>query len=265
MRIPSTLVITALTATWLLSTSLDPSNPPTGKTGAPGETTCAQSSCHSGGTFTGTVNISGIPDTVVANQSYTLTLTNTSNASKAGFQLTCLTSANAKCGALTAGSGVNVATGSSRQYARQSTPKTLSGGSTSWTFTWKAPATLAVDSFKFYFVTLCANGNGNRTGDNVLLNSKSVHFKTLTSAASDPVADRMVSLYPNPARDFVRVTLTEAASGEVTLFDANGRQVLHSALDAETQLNVSSLPVGIYTAQIHFGERTALKRLVIER
>ncbi len=265
MRIQPTLVFSALCGAWLLFTSLDPNNPPTGKTGAPGETTCAQSNCHTGGTFAGTVSISGIPDTVVANQSYSITLTNTSNAVKAGFQLTCLDASNAKCGTLTQASGVNVTTASSRQYARQSSPKTLSGGSTSWTFTWKAPATLAVDSLHFYFVSLCANGNGNRTGDNVLVSSHKVNFKTLTSAASDPVANQMVRLSPNPAREFVRVQLDEANAGEISLFDANGRKVLHSALESDNQLNVSSLPAGIYTAEIRFGERVAVKRLMIER
>lgn len=76
----------------LSSTIKDPSDPPMGNTGAPGETTCAQTGCHSGGVYTGTVALTGVPDTVTANTSYTLTLTNTSNAPRAGFQLVCLDS-----------------------------------------------------------------------------------------------------------------------------------------------------------------------------
>lgn len=265
MRIPTILAFAGLSVVWLSLTSLDPSNPPTGKTGAPGESTCAQSGCHTGGNYTGTVTLNGLPDTVVASQAYTITLTNASNCVKTGFQLTCLNAANAKCGNLGNGTGVNIANGSDRQYARQSSAKTMSNGMGSWNFTWTAPATLTGDSIKFYFVSLCANGNGNRTGDNVLVISKKVYFKSATSAATDPEADRLVRLFPNPAHSVVRVQLAESQSGAISVFDNNGRKVLQSDLQsADTELNISLLPAGIYTAEIRFGQRVAMKRLVIE-
>lgn len=265
MRIKSSFVTAGLAATWLLFVQLNPSNPPLGRTGAPGETTCMAAGCHSGGTFTGSVGLSGLPDTVVANQTYSLTLTNTSNAVRAGFQLTCLDAANIKCGTLTTAAGVNVATSGGRQYARQLTPKTLSGGSASWTFSWKAPATLAVDSLKFYFVSLAANGNNNNSGDNVLISTKKVNFRALTSDVTDPEAASRVRIYPNPAKDVVRVALQEAASGQLSLFDNSGRRVLQQTLDADTALDVAQLPAGLYTAEIRFDGRIAHKQLVIER
>lgn len=264
MRIPSTLVVLLLGVAWLSLTSLDPSNPPTAKTGAPGEQTCAQSSCHTGGAFTGTVTLTGIPDTVVAGQAYTLTLTNASNAVKAGFQLTCLDGSNIKCGNLGTGMGVNITTASGHQYARQSAAKTMSNGIGAWNFTWTAPATLNGDSLRFYFVSLCANGNGNRTGDNVLINSKKVNFKAATSAAIDPEADRMVRIFPNPANDNLRIDLSNNASADVQLFDTNGRLVLRNTIDSGAQLNVAKLPDGYYTAEIRFDGRMAVKRIVVK-
>ena len=131
----STFLSLLLLSVWYISTSSrkDPNNPPLARTGAPGETTCGASGCHSGGTFTGTVTISGIPDTISANTSYSVTLTNTSNAVRAGFQLTCLDSLNAKCGSLTNGTGTSTGSQSStgRQYIRQSAPKALSNGAAS--------------------------------------------------------------------------------------------------------------------------------------
>lgn len=266
MRIPAFLAFTGLAAAWLSLTSLDPSNPPTGKTGAPGETTCSQSNCHTGGNYTGTVTLNGLPDTVTAGQAYTLTLTNASNCVKTGFQLTCLNAANTKCGTLGNGTGVNIATASGRQYARQSSAKTMSNGMGSWNFTWTAPTTLTGDSIKFYFVSLCANGNGNRTGDNVLVSSKKVHFKTATSAAIDPEANHLVRLFPNPAHSSVRVQLAESQSGAITVFDSNGRKVLQSDLQsADNELNITLLPSGLYTAEIHFGQRIAVKQLIVEK
>ena len=64
----------------------EPSNPPTGNTAAPGETACMLSGCHSGGTFNGTVNISGVPDTVFTNQTYNITITNQDNKKVAVFK-----------------------------------------------------------------------------------------------------------------------------------------------------------------------------------
>jgi hypothetical protein len=124
------------------------------------------------------------------NQSYTITLSNTSNAVRAGFQLTCLDAANAYAGTLTNGTGTSIGTSNStgRKYIRQSSPKTLSGGSTSWTFTWKAPASAAENKCTFYFVSLCANGNGNNSGDKVLVANESVVLKAV-SAANEPAGD----------------------------------------------------------------------------
>ncbi|MEO6040037.1 MAG: choice-of-anchor V domain-containing protein, partial [Saprospiraceae bacterium] len=129
MKFKSLLTLFGCVALWgmLTSTLRNPNNPPLGNTGAPSETTCQKSGCHASvGNFTGTVSLSGLPDTVAPDQTYMVTLTQTSNAVKAGFQLTCLDAANTKCGTLTAGAGSSLGTLSSRQYVRQSAAKTLS-------------------------------------------------------------------------------------------------------------------------------------------
>ena len=202
MKFKSFFSILGTIALWglLTSTLRNPNNPPLGNTGAPNETTCAKSSCHlNPGSITGTVSISGIPDTVTPNQTYQITLTNTSTAVKAGFQLTCLDAANMKCGNLIATPGNNVGNFSNRQYVRQSTPKFLSGGSASWTFSWKAPATLPEDSIKFYFVSLAANNNGNNGGDNVLRSTKKVILRA-TSASREPDEAALVQSVSQPGR-----------------------------------------------------------------
>lgn len=268
MTSKSFLTIIGVLALWgvLTSTLRNPNNPPLGNTGAPSETTCAKAGCHANaGTFTGSVILSGLPDTVTPNQTYLLTLTHTSNAVKAGFQLTCLDATNAKCGTLTAGAGSNVGNFSSRQYVRQSMPKFLSGGITSWTFSWTAPATLAADSLRFYFVSLASNNNGNNSGDNVLKSSKKVIFSA-TSSSHEPDDASLVRMYPNPAVQLVQVELTTAASGQLTLYDASGKAVLDTLLLQPTnQLDVSALPRGIYLAKIRIGQRLVTRQLVVGR
>ncbi len=261
-------VLALLFVAWFLLTNSmrNPNNPPTGKTGAPGETTCSTTEgCHSGGTFTGTVSISGVPDTVVPNQIYTITLKNTSNAVRAGFELTCWDGGNAMCGSLTAGTGVNIGTGlAGKKYARQSTPKTLSNGSTSWTFTWKAPTTASGNKTTFYFVSLCANGNGNNSGDNALQSSKTVVLQT-TSPAIEPASEAAVRFFPTLVQNnTLHIELLEAADGQITVFDLSGKIVLQQELTTVNDLTVNNLSKGIYTAHILADGKIATKKFVVE-
>jgi hypothetical protein len=265
MNTKSTLACVAMLALWAVLTSNNPSNPPTGKTGAPGEMTCSTTpGCHSGGNFTGMVTISGVPDTVLPGQAYTITLTHASNAVRAGFQLTVLDGNNAKSGTLTAGPGNNVATGGFRQYVRQSTPKNLVGGTTSWTFTWTAPATSPTPDIHFYFASLAANGNGTNAGDNALTNNKTVTFGTLVGTV-EPAALAAVRFFPNPAQDLVRLALPANARAEVRLHDLNGRQVLSTQILADGDgIDVSGLQKGVYIATLRLEGHTVTRELVKE-
>jgi hypothetical protein len=235
-----------LFAILLFSTSfkIDPNNPPTGRTGAPGETTCQASGCHTGGSFNGVVEISGVPDTVIANQTYSITLANTSDAVRAGFQLTVLNNANQKTGTLTAGTGCSIGNAGGRQYVRQSTPRTLSNGGTSWAFTWKAPETVVADSIHFYFVTLCANGNGQRTGDNVLVSKKSTVLPTPVSGSINPISKSAINLFPNPIKSSLSIDFP--GNGAFKIFNANGQLLLKEAIFNHKTIDVSKLQSGLY-------------------
>lgn len=247
----------------LSSTIKNPSNPPTGSTGAPGELTCAQAGCHSGGAYTGTVALTGVPDTVVANTTYTLTLTNTSNAPRAGFQLVCLDATNAQCGTLTAGTGSSVEIASGKQYMGQSTPKLLSAGATSWTFTWKSPATLINSAITFYFVSLSANGNGGTAGDNALKSTKVVRFKSTTSSkeVNKTIA---VNVFPNPTKEVLNIDLADVANAQMTMTDINGRVLLIKQLTEKTsKINIAHLSKGYYNVQIQADGKSVSKKIVI--
>lgn len=263
LKFIASLLFAVLVVLFFTSTRLDPNNPPTGKTGAPGEQTCQAGGCHSGGSFTGTVEISGLPDTVVADQTYSITLTNTSNATRAGFEITVLDGTNSKAGTLMAGSGCSMSNSGGRQYVRQSSPKNLSGGSASWTFNWKAPTTVDGESIHFYFVSLCANGNGNKTGDNVLVNSKTVLLPQPVSTVREQEEAFSAAIYPNPTSDYFTVELPDR--GTITLFDANGRKVYESALEKAAVLDVSRLPEGLYMAKMECDGKQKTQALVINR
>ena len=265
MKIKSLSVSFSLFVTWYVLTGSmrDPNNPPTARTGAPGETTCGASGCHSGGTYTGSVTISGVPDTIVANQSYTVTLTNTSNAIRAGFELTCLDNSNAKCGTLSTGSGTSLGTAGSRQYVRQSTPKNLSNGSISWSFTWKAPASITGNTATFYFVSLAANGNGKNTGDNVLIATKSVVLLP-TVASHEPGDAGLANVYPSAVKDFLHIDLLKGAAGRLTVFDPQGKVIVQTTLVQNNQLDISGLGKGIHFARIESDGKSLVKKFIVE-
>lgn len=255
----------SLAALWftLSSTIKDPSNPPVGNTGAPNETTCAQSGCHSGGAYTGTVTMSGVPDTVVANTTYTITLTHTSNAVRAGFQMVCLDASNAQCGTFTAGTGVSIGTSGGKQYPRQSQVKILAGGSTSWTFTWKAPASLTNNAITFYFASLAANGTGSESGDNVLKSSKVVRLKSTTSnkEVQNAIA---VNVFPNPTKEVLNIELMDTQNAQLTLTDINGKILLIKELSEKSnKINIAHLSKGLYNAQIQVSGKSVSKKIVV--
>ncbi len=250
MQFKNSLFLAVATSILALGTASkrNPSNPPLVNTGAPNETTCQKSGCHSGGSYAGTVTISGLPDTIQFSTTYNLTITNTSNAIRSGFQLTCLDGNNAKCGTLVAATGVNVANQNtnSRQYARQSAYKVLSGGSVSWSFSWKSPATASGNKATFYFASLCANGNGNNGGDNVLTGNKAVVFNT-SVAASEPEWAAAVKIFPTVADKQISVALPENAVFSAVIFSNDGRQIQKLKLNSSLEtVDVSGFSPGIY-------------------
>ncbi|MBK8554519.1 MAG: T9SS type A sorting domain-containing protein [Lewinellaceae bacterium] len=262
-KIQSLYFFALIAAVWCTNSALNPGNPPTAKTGAPGETTCSTSSgCHSGGNFTGTLAIQGLPDTVVPNQSYMLTMLHSSNASRCGFQMTTLDSANLKAGAFTAGSGSNVSNAASgRQYIRQSSAKNLNNGMASWTFSWKAPATAGGNAMTFYLASLAANGNGAKTGDNALTHTQKVVLKNNpVSASQEPNYSADIRLFPNPATAFVEVQVPVAAT--VTAFNLQGQTVFQKALqNGTTGVDIQHWPAGTYVFRIQIGNQEISKKI----
>ncbi len=251
---------------WIINSSLafEPRNPELEKTGAPGELTCEKSGCHSGGKFVGTINISGIPDTVIANTKYDLTITHKSNAVITGFQLTCLDTLNKKCGTLTSGQGSNVGTGATfgRQYIRQSNAKQLVDSTASWNFSWTAPAAITGNTITFYFSSLCGSNTQGEKGDNAIKNTKRVTFM-LPSSISNELLDR-VEIYPNPAKDYFILKGDKIKNLDINIFDIGGRLMQHNIGSNHSKINISELETGIYTVLIQSGKDKIIRKLIKE-
>ena len=88
---------------------------------------------------------------------------------------------------------------------------------------------------------------------------------------NEPVAMQPFNVYPNPATDRITVELNlneTISNAMIDLIDVNGRIVLSARMDegerALVNLEVSSLPAGIYLVRIHTGQDIISRQVVIE-
>jgi hypothetical protein len=153
-------------------------NPPTGKSAAPFDGNC--NDCHSGGNFNGNLTVTGFPATANPGATYdiTVSLANaTGSPSKAGLQLVVVDANNANCGDLIeTASDLGTEFFATREYVEQRGGKNFSGGSVSWDFQWKAPASVPGNTVKVYYIVNMCNGNGGSGGDKPLWDDLSFAF-----------------------------------------------------------------------------------------
>lgn len=164
------------------------SQPPTGRTNAPGESNCATSSCHNGAILSSpnfTVSVVGNPASYTTNTTYNMLVTMNISAPVRGFQVTALDDNNNFVGSftLTNPSNTSLTNANGRQYVGHLNASSFS----SWIFQWTAPSTY-VGPVTFYATGNAANGNGNRSGD--LIYATTFTFNPLVS---QPTADFTVT------------------------------------------------------------------------
>jgi hypothetical protein len=79
--------------------------------------------------------------------------------------------------------------------------------------------------------------------------------------------DALVTLSPNPANDFLQVTLDSKFLGDASyrIYNAAGQLVQENVLlSTRTMLNTSNMGSGVYQLQLTIGGQQVIKRLVIE-
>jgi photosystem II stability/assembly factor-like uncharacterized protein len=81
----------------------------------------------------------------------------------------------------------------------------------------------------------------------------------------DPLA-MDISVYPNPATDWLRINLAGESSATLRLFDLSGRQLLTQKWSpAANSLPVNGLPAGTYILQVEFTGRRRMSKSVLVR
>jgi hypothetical protein len=73
-----------------------------------------------------------------------------------------------------------------------------------------------------------------------------------------------LNMYPNPVSDgTLNIRTPQAKTKQITVFDVFGAPVLQTNLSGE-QLNVSSLPAGVYVIRITEERKTATRKLIVK-
>lgn len=209
----TTLLVLLLISNYTLTYT---NNPPTAKTGAPGEGDCTD--CHSGTAITSgtefknlTISTNMVNDEYVPDSTYKVTVSYVeSGKSKFGFSATALKSSdNSMAGDFTVLSSTTTATDNgtvnskSREYIHQKSGGTSGSGKIDWTFEWEAPSTNEGD-IKFYVALNSSNSNSGTGGDKIVLKDFVI-----------PASSRL------PDADIKTSTLT-VCEGDTLLLDGTG-------------------------------------------
>jgi uncharacterized protein (TIGR03437 family) len=241
------------------------SGPEPRKTGAPGDTTCAQASCH-----VGTANANGnkIEVTFAGGTNYVpgerqrITVRITEPAQVFGFQMTARlgsNEANGQAGRFsTAEDGTQVlcndgstrsATGNCREgqtveFIEHSRPKSAGEFVVDWT-----PPATDMGPVRFYVAANAANGNGQNTGDKIY----TANF-TLTPSAGGGGPRPAIS--SNGVVNGASLTAGVSAGSWVTIFGSN----LASATriwNTQTEIVEGRLPTELDSVKVNIGGKAA--------
>lgn len=240
------------------------SNPPTGKTGAPGEGNCTD--CHSGSTLSaeGVVDFSvgGGPGYIPGN-TYTL-IVSSIGGDKNGFELTILDDSDNQAGTFTAGANSNVAAGGGREYVRHST----SLGEDTWVFEWTAPAEDMGELTAYYTVNK-TNNNGATSGDEIYVGSTPIPIHGASITENE--LDASYQVYYNQLSHELNLnySLPEEAKVVLNIQDLSGRLITHfdfgdqPAGDYTELLQIENItPHSVYIVSL-FVDNTVLNRKIM--
>jgi Secretion system C-terminal sorting domain/HYR domain/SprB repeat len=232
----------------LLSHTTFNENGKAGVTGAPGETGCNASGCHTG-VGAGSVSLtSDIPlNGFVPGTTYNMTLTvSEMGKSLFGMGLEALNAAGTNGGTLAV---TNASTKLLPKGARQNVVHQFNGGAVAdtkaFTFSWTAPAAGSGD-VSFYFAGIAANGDGSEgPEDNAYMGTKI--FKQQVAAL--PITASATA---------TNVSCFGGTNGSTTVTASGGSTYTYLWSNGQTGQTATNLVTGTYTVTVTSGMQTAI-------
>ncbi len=99
---------------------------------------------------------------------------------------------------------------------------------------------------------------GNQRGTPGLANDGS------TTSVNDPILNQAITVYPNPANNVLTIGSDLEGEFSVVLFNVMGEQVKEINVNNRS-IDISQLSVGIYSMKISLGEKSTVKKVVVQR
>lgn len=251
--------------------------PPTIRTGAPGENTCGTSTCHNAAPNIGSGNIqitfNGANGKYTPGQNYTLTFTVTQTGiTRFGFEGTALTPTNSPAGIFTVQnpSTTSLQTGTNtRQYVGHKNANNNPNVNT-WTVNWQAPTT-NVGTVTVYACGISSNADGHSTGDQLYKTTLPIDCIFGAGVNDGSVDFAGLQLFVN-ANNALQLQCNTVQSGNMIIdgYNLSGVAMNHweitptSAGTFNQSLILSSgLPHGIYLFKLQVGNATSVKKVAL--
>ena len=229
----------------LANSGLHPVSSNAGYTGAPGDSNCA--SCHNGSnsSLDGNINISGLPSTIITNQTYRITITMANPngiAAKAGFQLVALTGTNTNAGNMennTQNTEIRTVFGGKKYFGHSPAVSFPVSKVLTYSVDWKAPgATGSNPIIKFYASGVIANGDNATSNDRVVLSIRQISIQN-----SAPLSVNISNVIGTTCSDSSNGSATVTASGGTGQYS----YVWSNGITSETN---ATLPAGLASVTI---------------
>ncbi|MBX7109431.1 MAG: T9SS type A sorting domain-containing protein [Chitinophagales bacterium] len=267
------LVVTALVFSFSdVSTNIV--QPPSARTGAPGELTCGTSDCHNNTPNSGagsiTIGFSDPGPVYLPGNAYTVTVTVTDAAqTRFGFEITALDATNSKAGTFAEISGgsdisfpVNV---NGRLYASHHN----SSATQVWSFTWTAPVT-DVGPVTFYAAGNAANNNNEESGDHIY--TTTLQVASDSNIGIDDPSDKTGFFVQSPVSGqvLVRYETGSASPAVIRLYNSSGqmeKELLNTTEGPGSHFHsfdISEFASGIYFIQLKSGTILHTEKILID-
>ncbi len=235
-------------------------NPPDGRTGAPGDSSCNSGGCHNtaGANHTANVDISGFPGTLDPGQVYTISLTASHGGTipanpRLGFQLVVLDENNNNIGTLSNPSpSATLTTSGGRTYAEHNPG--LNSSNNTWTVDFTTPMTSPSSMVTVYATANVANGNGNSSGDLI----REVTMSANLNAGADPLTATVDKLSD------VACNGESTGSAEVTAMGGATMNYEYEWDNGETTKIATSLNAGLHTVTVTDDTEMVVESIIID-
>lgn len=243
------------------------SGAPPEATTASGEQSCGRSSCHNVSANQGdaalSLGITNMPESYEADMTYSLKIALAdAKSAKNGFEIVALDAQNNNAGEwIISGTDIQERSGNSLADRKYITHTAAGNNQDQWSFDWKAPSS-DVGDITFHIAAIDANENGTKTGDDLYAISLALPFATVSGLSSFDESN--ITVYPNPATDFIYLSNNNIPSQQIHIYNINGQLV--KQLQANTRsIDVRELDAGLYFLQLRNETSVRTKQFLIQK